>query len=60
MKKESKIRDKDLTGAEVALRRAARRAGMIAEQTHTPLIVYKNGHVIKKFIGKEKGKQGSR
>ena len=50
------IQDKDLAGAEAALRRAAKRARTIAEQTHTPLIFYKNGHVIKKFFRKEKGK----
>lgn len=54
------IRDKDLASAEVALRRAAKRARMIAEQTRTPLVVYENGHVVKKVVGKEKGKQGSR
>jgi hypothetical protein len=50
------IQDKDLANAEVALRRAAKRARTIAEQTHTPLIVYENGHVVRKIIGKEKGK----
>jgi hypothetical protein len=49
-----KIRDKDLASAEVALRRAAKRARIIAEQTHTPLVVYEGGHVVKKFPGKEK------
>lgn len=48
------IRDKDLARAEVALRRAAKRARTIAEQTHTPLVVYEKGHVVKKFPGKEK------
>ena len=51
------IRDKDLAGAEVALRRAAKRARMIAEQTHTPLVVYEGGHVVKKFPGKKKSRQ---
>lgn len=59
MKKKSKIRDKDLAGAEVALRRAAKQARKIAEQTRTPLVVYENGHVVKKFVGKEKSKRGS-
>jgi hypothetical protein len=52
LKKE--IRDKDLAMAEVALRRAAKRARMIAEQTHTPLVVYEKGRVVKKYHGKEK------
>ncbi len=51
------IRDKDLAGAEVALRRAAQRAKTIAQQTHTPLIVYEGGHVVKKIIGKGRSKQ---
>lgn len=54
------IRDKDLASAEIALRRAAKKARKIAEQTHTPLVVYENGHVVKKFVGKEKSKLGSR
>lgn len=51
------IRDKDLAGAEVALRRAAKRAKTIAQQTHTPLIVYEGGRVVKKFPGKGRNKQ---
>ncbi len=52
------IRDKDLASAEVALKRAAKRARTIAEQTDTPLVVYEGGRVVKKFFGKEKNKQG--
>lgn len=51
------IRDKDLAGAEVALRRAAKRAKTIAQQTDTPLIVYEGGHVVKKLFGKGRSKQ---
>lgn len=51
------IRDKDLAGAEVALRRAAKRARTIAQQTDTPLIVYEGGHVVKKLLGKGRSKQ---
>jgi hypothetical protein len=51
------IRDKDLAGAEVALRRAAKRARTIARQTHTPLVVYEGGHVVKKILGKGRSKQ---
>ncbi|MBF0505846.1 MAG: hypothetical protein HQL09_03325 [Nitrospirae bacterium] len=50
------IRDKDLAGAEVALRRAAKKARTIAEQTDTPLVVYEGGQVVKKFPWKEKSK----
>jgi hypothetical protein len=51
------IRDKDLANAEVALRRAAKRASTIAEQTHAPLVVYEGGRVVKKFPGKGRRKQ---
>ena len=46
------IRDKDLQGVEKALRRAGTRARKIAEQTNTPLIIYKDGQVIKKKVSK--------
>lgn len=59
MKRDRKIRDKDMANAEVALQRAAKKAKMIAKQTHTPLILFENGHVIKKFVGKDKDKQGT-
>ncbi len=52
------IRDKDLASAEAALRRAADRAKVIAEQTGTPLVVYEGGHIVKKFPGKGRIKQG--
>lgn len=48
-KVEIQIRDADLAKAETALRRAAVRAKRIAEETHTPLVVYEGGRVIKKF-----------
>lgn len=51
------IRDKDLAGAEIALRRAAKRAKTIAQQTDTPLIVYEGGLVVKKLLGKGRSKQ---
>ena len=53
-KVKKKIQDSDLASVEVALRRAARRARTIAEKTHTPLVIYENGRVIKEIIGKEK------
>ena len=58
-KVKKQIQDNDLASAEVALRRAARRARTIAEKTHTPLVIYENGRVIKEIIGKEKKKQKS-
>ena len=49
-----RIRDIDLAKAEIALRRAAARAQKIAEETHTPLVVYEGGRVLKKFPGKKR------
>lgn len=51
------IRDIDLAKAEIALRRAAVRAKKIAEETRTPLIMYENGRVVKKYPWKAKSKQ---
>ena len=58
-KVKKRIQDNNLASTEVALRRAARRARTIAEKTHTPLVIYENGRVIKEIIGKEKKKQKS-
>ena len=58
-KVKKRIQDNDLASAEVTLRRAARKARTIAEKTHTPLIIYEGGKVIKQIIGKEKKKQKS-
>ena len=58
-KVKKRIQDNDLASAEVALRRAARKARTIAGKTHTPLIIYEGGKVIKQIIGKEKKKQKS-
>jgi len=46
------IHDKDLQGVEKALRRARTRAKKIAEQTDTPLVIFKDGQIIKKKVGK--------
>lgn len=48
------IRDTDLAKVETALRRAAAKAKKIAEETHTPLVVYEGGRVLKKFPGRKK------
>ncbi len=50
----SKIHDKDLSGVEKALRRAGNQARKTAEKTSTPLVIYKDGKIIKKYVGKEK------
>jgi hypothetical protein len=52
-----KIRDKDLANVEAALLRAAKRAREIAELTHTPLVIYENGHVVKKCVNKKEEKR---
>jgi len=59
MKKESIIHDRDLAKAEAALKRAARKARRIAEETKTPLVFYRNGKVVKEFPSKTRVKQAS-
>ena len=57
--KESKkivVLDKDLAKVGTALRRAAKQARKVALQTNTPLVIYENGRVIKKKLGREKGR----
>lgn len=59
MKKEIIIHDEDLAKVEAALKRAAKNARKIAEQTKTPLIYYINGKVVKKYPAKSKAKKAS-
>jgi hypothetical protein len=47
------VLDEDLAKVGAALRRAAKMARKIAEQTNTPLIIYERGRVIRKRVGKE-------
>lgn len=42
-----------LTKIESALYRAAKRARKTAEQTNTPLIIYKEGRITRKKVAKE-------
>ena len=52
MKKEKqKIKDPDIDKAGVALQRAAKRAREIAKQTGTPLVIYKDGQIVKEKVG---------
>ena len=46
MKTKSKVADADMSKAGRALERAAARARQLAEQTGTPLYIFKNGHVV--------------
>jgi len=50
------VLDQDLAKVGTALRRAAKQARKIALQTDTPLVIYENGRVIKKQLGREKGR----
>ncbi len=59
MKKQSKIHDKGLAGAEVALKRAAKKARLLAEKTKTPLVFYENGKVVKEYPANAKIKRAS-
>ena len=47
------VHDKDLATVGAALRRAARQARKTAERTHTPLVIYEQGGVIRKMVRKE-------
>jgi len=57
-KADQRKRDQDLDGAGVALKRAARQARKIAEQTNTPLVIYKDGHVEKRIIERKRAESG--
>ncbi|MDL1981014.1 MAG: hypothetical protein LWX02_05995 [Deltaproteobacteria bacterium] len=50
MTEEKKLTDNDLKKVEAALRRAALRAREVARQTGTPLVVYKNGRIVKELV----------
>ena len=58
--KKSEIRDPDMAGVGPALLRAAKRAREIAARTHTPLIYYENGRVVRKMIWLEKDSNTSK
>lgn len=48
--KRKTIHDADLVKVEPALRRAAERARKIAEETRTPLVIYKDGRVVRQVV----------
>ena len=52
-KKTHTIQDPDLAQVEKALRRAAKRARKIAQQTGTPLVIYRDGRVVKEMVMQE-------
>ena len=45
--------DKDLAKVGTALRQAAKQTMKAAERTHTPLVIYEQGRVIRKQVAKE-------
>ena len=45
-----RIKDADLRQVESALRRAGQQARRTAAATHTPVVVYKNGKVIRQAV----------
>ncbi|PYQ28212.1 MAG: hypothetical protein DMF56_17415 [Acidobacteria bacterium] len=47
---ESKLEDKDMQGAPRALLRAARRAREIARATNTPLVIVRDGVLVKEWV----------
>jgi len=55
---EKKKQDADLAQSGDALKRAGQRARETAVRTHTPLVTYKDGHVQKRMIVREKGSEG--
>jgi hypothetical protein len=50
VRKKKSASNGQLTGVEAALRRAALRAREVAAQTRTPLVIYKNGKIVKLMI----------
>ncbi len=50
MKKHQPIKDPDLRGVEPALRRAAIAAQRIAKATNTPLIIWENNKIVRKWM----------
>ena len=47
------IQDPDLARVEAALQRAAQKARKTAKDTRTPLVIYKNGRIIKQPVEEE-------
>lgn len=61
MKKAKRVaRDEDIAKVGAALRRAASQARRIAERTNTPLVVFEEGRVVRKWVGKERSGQAGK
>lgn len=52
-KSKKPVLDEDLAKVGAALRRAAKQARKTAERTHTPLVIYEQGRVIRKMVERE-------
>jgi hypothetical protein len=50
MKQKKRVKDPDIRGVEPALKRAAQTARRIARATGTPLVIWENGKVVKKWL----------
>lgn len=61
MKRERrKVTDPDILGVGPALRRAARRARELAARTNTPLVIWRDGKVVKLYPGRRsRGQAGA-
>ena len=55
--KKKTIQDPDLARVEAALQRAAQKARKTAKDTRTPLVIYKNGRIIKQPVEEEMPQQ---
>jgi len=52
-KEKQKVKDTDMEKVGAALQRAAARAREIARRTGTPLIIYRNGQILKEMTEKK-------
>ncbi len=53
MTKRRRVTDKDILGVGPALRRAAQDARRIAAATNTPLVIWEDGKVVRKWVDKD-------
>ncbi len=49
-RRKSRATDPDFAGTEQALRRAARRARETARSTGTPLVIWRDGKLVKEYV----------
>jgi len=54
MKQRKRVKDPDIRGVGPALRRAHKAARRIAAATNTPLVVWENGKVVEKWVGRRR------